>query len=233
MIIYKLDDINNTISGMRKNINGILDRGEEHLSSDLEKFRNDKQEIMNSSNYTDSGRSEILNELSIKHYDGIKKEGENFINEIAKEYDAAIAEVGKLVQYDSESQIVQESKVDRIKENTDLMYVIQALNNIEDEKEAKILNDLFEKYKTNEKILNLIKLKVNKLNKNGITSHKLDDVNNKIKLLDADYVEQLQKEKDNSIGYYKENGYISKTFPHKLEQIYEIKVGKGLLDFAQ
>ena len=233
MIIYKLEDINNTISEMKNNINGILDNGETHLSSDIDKYRSSKQEIMSNDNYTESGKSEILNDLSIKHYDGIKKDGESFINEIAKEYDSAIARVSTLTQYDSEAKIVQEDKVDNVKENTDLMYVVQALNSIDEAQETRLLKELFEKYQTNEKIMNLIKLKVNKLSKNDVTSTDLDEVLNKIKLLDTDYVEQLQKEKINRIDYYRENGYTSKTFAHKLDKIYEVNVGKSLLDFAK
>jgi antitoxin component HigA of HigAB toxin-antitoxin module len=233
MIIYKLEDIKSKIAEMKNNIDGILDKGEAYLSSDIDKYRSRKQEIMSNDNYTESGKFEILNELSINHYDGIKKEGENFINDIANEYDRAIAEVSKLVKYDSEEKASQEDKVDKVKENTDLMYVIQALNSIEEEQETKLLKELFEKYQTNEKIMYLIKLKANKLSKNDVTSTNLDEVLSKIKLLDTDYVEQLQKEKNNRIDYYRESGYTCKTFAHKLNQIYEVSVGKSLLEFAQ
>lgn len=233
MIIYKLEDINNTIEEMNINISEVLDKGETHLSSDIDKYRSSKQEIMSNDNYTESGKSELLNELSIKHYEGIQKDGENFISEIAKEYDSAIARVSTLTQYDSEAKIVQEDKVDKVKENTDLMYVVQVLNNIDDEKETGMLKELLEEYQNNQKIINLIKLKVNKLSKSDVNSTDLDEVLNKIKLLDTDYVEKLQKEKTNRIDYYKENGYTSKTFSHKLDQIYEVSVGKSILDFAK
>lgn len=47
-----------------------------------------------------------------------KKDGEIFINKIAKEYDVATARVGRLMQYDSEAKAVHEDKVDKVKENT-------------------------------------------------------------------------------------------------------------------
>jgi len=233
MIIYKLEGINSTIAEMKNNINGILDKGETHLSSDIDKYRNEKQRIMNDDNYTESGKKETFNKLSIEHYNCIKKDGGNFINEIVKEYDSAIERVNTLIQYDSEARTVQEDKADKAKENTNLIYAVQVLNSIDEAQETGILKELFEKYKNTEKIVTLIKLKANKLNKNGVTSPDLDEVLDNIKLLDTDYAEQLQKEKNNRIDSYRENGYTSRTFAHKLDQIYEITVGKSLLDFAK
>lgn len=233
MIIYKLEDINNTISGMRNNINGILDRGETHLSADIDKFRKEKQIVVNDNNYTESGKQEKANELSLKHLEEIKNQGEKFIQEIEKEYDSAIESINTLVQFDSEAKLVQEDKVDKVKENSDLIYAVQLLNNIDDSQDSGMLKELFEKYQKNEKIMNLVKMKVNKLIKNGVSSSALDEVLKSIKLLDADYVEQLKTEKDKSISYFRENGYPNKTFAHKLERIYEVKIGKSLLDFAK
>lgn len=84
------------------------------------------------------------------------------------------------------------------------MYVVQVLNNIDEAQDNGMLKELIEKYKNNEKIMNLIKLKANKLNKKGVTSPDLNEVIDKIELLDTDYVEKLQKEKINRIDYYRE-----------------------------
>ena len=233
MIMYKLEDINNTISGMQNNINVILDKGETHLSSDIDKYRSSKQEVMSNVNYTESGKQELANELSIKHCDEMEKAGESFINEIANEYDKAIAEVSTLMQYDLERKIVQEDKKDKVKENTDLLYAIQVLNGVDDEKDSGILKELFEQYQTNEKILNLIKLKANKLSNNGVMSYHLEEILRSIKLLDTDYTEQLKTEKDNKIDFFRKKKYPCSAFSHDLEKIYEVKVGKSILDFIQ
>ncbi len=226
MIMYKLEDINNTISEMNNNVTGILDRGEEHLSSDIQKYRNDNQLINNDINYTELGKKEKSKELSEKYYEEIQKQGENFIQEIEREYDSAIEKVSTLMQYDSERKIVQADKVDKVKENSDLIYATQVLNSIDDETEAGMLKELLNQYQANEKIINLVKLKANKLNKNDVNSSDLNEVIKEIKLLDTDYVEQLKGEKLKKANFFREKKYPCKSFSHDLEELYGINKSK-------
>lgn len=233
MIIYKAEDINNTIGEMGNNIKGILDKSESNLSSSIDKYRSEKQKITNNDQYTQTGKKETSNQLSIKYCEQTKRAGEKYIEEIEQEYDSAIERVTTLTQYDSEAKTVQESKVDRVKENTDLAYTIQVLNNIDDPEETGILKELFEKYQDNEKIINLIKLKANKLTKNGVDSQALNQVRETIKSLDTDYIEQLKNEKIRKISNFRNSGYPSNSFNHNLEKIYEVSIGKTILDFVR
>lgn len=225
MIIYKLNEINERIDEMRKNIKGIQEKGEAAIQEEIQKYNSQRYSIKSSRDLTESGKENEWNKLSHTYYDNNVAKGKILIDQILEEYDKAIERVKELKQFDDEKKIVNDSKtkeIDVIKENTNLMYAICLLNNIDKDHGHEELKKLLEQNQESEKILNLIKMKSDNLFRSGAKSEALQSVKYEFDKLDKDYVKMLEEEKLNNADYYRNKEYPRVLMMRGLREIFEV-----------
>lgn len=235
MIIYKLNEINERIEEMRSNIKKIIKDGEKVFYKDIENYRSEKQQVENNKDLTDTGKNNMKREVSNKYYNKYVSKGKLIIDDIAAEYDKAIARVKELKNMDDEKKIINYDNAkdtDVIKENTNLMYAIQILNSIDENQGHEQLKTLFDSNQGSEKILTLIKMKVDRLKKTGAESNEINEVSNAIKQLDVDYISKIEYEKMQDIDYYERTEYPRTITRNTIKDIFEVSAAEQSKFFA-
>ena len=225
MIIYKLNEINERIEEMRSNINNIKKKAEDEIQADIQIYRSECNNIKYSNDFSESGKEKQLNILSQKYYDKYVKKGAELSKQIEAEYNKAIDRVKELKQFDDERKIVDTSKADAaeiLKQNTNLVYAIEVLKNIDEKSNHAELTRLFDSSQGSEKILNLIKLKGNDLQSVGVEDESINKMMYTLKSFDTDYAEKLNNEKLNSIDYCKNVEYPRVITKMSLKDVFEV-----------
>ncbi|NFA43710.1 hypothetical protein EXM65_14360 [Clostridium botulinum] len=225
MIMYKLNEINERIAEKDKNIKSILEKGENTIQADIQKYRAEKGAISTSKDLTEAGKEKELDKLSYGYYDKCVANGKILIQQISDEYDSAIERVKELKQFDDERKIVTDAKtkeIDVIKANTNLMYAAQVLNNIDKDYGHEELKNLLEHNQESEKIITLIKMKAYKLKKDNANSPELNDIIETINKLNIDYVEQLENKKVWDMEYYNNKEYPRIINRIPIKELFEV-----------
>lgn len=225
MIIYKLKEINERIEEMRSNIKIIKEEAENNIQEDIKVFRSKQRQIENNSNLSAQGKDNELNKLSHNYYDRYVDKGSEIIKRIEEEYDKAIDRVKELKQFDDERKIVNMSKADSaeaIKQNTSLLYAVQILNNIDEKYNHDELIKLFDNNQDSEKILTLIKMKGEELQRKGVNSDELNKMMYTLNTFDTDYVAKLEDEKESSMKYCQSVEYPRVITAIPLKELFEV-----------
>lgn len=226
MIIYKLKEINERIEEMKKNINSIKEEAENDIQKDIQVFRSKQRQIENNSNLSAQGKDNELNKLSHTYYDKYINKGAAITNKIQEEYDKAIERIKELKQFDDERKIVNISKADSteaIKQNTSLMYAIQVLNNIDEKYNHDELIKLFDNNQESEKILTLIKMKGEELQRKGVNTDELNKMMYTLDTFNTDYVAKLENEKLDTMEYCKNVEYPRVITLISLRELFEVE----------